>query len=271
MPIVYSCLNELSSAPELPHFRWSCQQVIRKYTFDVVESERSISQTQCEPFDMHDSPRIIGPAVTRQMNLVVGVLILMFSITAEAGWNAEIYSGTAHNFSTTLRIEQSGLPNLQLDADYSTKAFARPLYYAWRVGHWNANKAWEVEWIHHKIFLKRNAPEIQSFAISHGYNFLLVNHARKIGFVILRAGGGLVLAHPETEIRGVAFDAGYNLTGPSAQVSAGSRFYLNKRLFLAVEGKLTAARAKVLVSDGHARVPNLAIHGLFGFGIVLSE
>ena len=41
---------------------------------------------------------------------------------------------------------------------------------------------------------------------------------------------------------------------------------LSSRLFLALEGKLTAAHTRVDAANGHASVPNVAIHGLVGLG-----
>ena len=61
-------------------------------------------------------------------------------------------------------------------------------------------------------------------------------------------------------------NAGYYLSGPSVQAAVGRTFYVHSQVFFAVEGKVTGSYARVPIADGHANVPNVAIHGLFGLG-----
>ena len=64
------------------------------------------------------------------------------------------------------------------------------------------NHAWEFESLHQKLYLSNRPDEVQKFAISHGYNINMLNYAlSKYGF-IYRIGGGFVMTHPETQVRG---------------------------------------------------------------------
>lgn len=128
--------------------------------------------------------------------------------------------------------------------------------------------------LHHKLYL-RNAPaEIQPFEISHGYNLACVNRVLRARGALWRAGAGIVVAHPEVTLRGRAlpdrrglFSGAYRVAGPVAQVAVEKRVTLTRVLFVAVEGKMTAAYARIPVPDGRATVPNLAAHGLVGIGL----
>jgi hypothetical protein len=193
----------------------------------------------------------------------------IMSVPVCAGnWSTEIYAGAAHSFSTKITIDQDEFPELKLSADYESKSFQTPIYYAWRVGRWSDRSAWEVELIHLKVFVTNTTAEVEHLGISHGYNLLLVNRAWKWQDWIFRAGGGVIIAHPETIVRGRFFEPGYDLTGPGAQVSLGRRFNFTKRWFGSLEGKFTLARARVTIAEGSALVPNFSIHGLFGLGVV---
>src|SRR5262249_10285342 len=103
------------------------------------------------------------------------------------------------------------------------------------------------------------------FRITHGYNLVMLNHAWSWNNFILRAGGGAVVAHHETIVRGLAEPEGYHFTGPVFQVAGEERIFFG-RFFVSVEGKLTAARAHVPVALGEASAPNVALHGIFGGG-----
>jgi hypothetical protein len=187
-------------------------------------------------------------------------------VQAEGSWSLEIAAGAAHNFSSTLSVEQSGESELEFDAEYETRAFEGPIYYAARVGWWRGSRAWELELIHHKIFVSNSTAEIEHFGVSHGYNFLMANYARNVHGFLIRGGGGVIIAHPETVIREKFSEPGYELTGPAGQVAAGRRFFFGNGFFFSVEAKLAFARAAVTIAEGEAKAPNVSLHGLFGFG-----
>jgi hypothetical protein len=177
------------------------------------------------------------------------------------------------NLETSLEIRQEGFETLEIDADYETRPFESPFYYSLRAGWWRSRGGWELELIHQKIFLQDPPPEVQGFAISHGYNLVTVNRAWEARGLVWRLGAGAVLAHPENEVRGRVLDpedtnlgGGYHLTGPALQAGVEKRFRLGESWFLGLEGKATAARAVVPVAGGEAEVPNAALHALLGIG-----
>ncbi len=192
---------------------------------------------------------------------------------AQDGWSIELAGGFALNGPTRLTIHQAGQPDLRIAARYASRSFATPIYYALRVGRWVRGRAWEVEFVHHKVYLSNPPPDVQQFDVSHGFNLITVNRALPLGRAVWRPGFGLVLAHPESMVRGRPFDTGggllgwgYYVAGPAVQLAVARRFSVANRFFVSTEGKLTAAYARVPVNDGSARMTNLALHGLLGLG-----
>ncbi len=209
------------------------------------------------------------------LNILLSIGCIFASSLAYAKWSVEVATGIPYNFPMPLLIQQDDELDINLTAHYETRPFQSPFYYNIRIGKWLGNKAWEVETIHHKIYLRNTNDEVSHFSISHGYNMFTLNRAwLDTRNLIWRIGGGVIIAHPESKVRGETFDerggtlnnAGYYLAGPTAMASVGKRFYLTKSFFLELEGKLTASYAYVKVVDGHADVPLVAIHADFGFG-----
>jgi hypothetical protein len=186
----------------------------------------------------------------------------------------EGFLGAVANVATPLWIHQDGEPDLSTTGRYATRPFERPLYYAFRIGTRKRGAGWDVELIHQKLHLRRKPDPVERFSISHGYNLVLVNRAAFRRGGSTRIGLGVVIAHPETRVRGRdgprsgGLGGGYYLTGPAAQIAAGGGWPLIATLGigLRLEGKLTAAFAEVPIANGEARVPNLAFHLLLGLG-----
>lgn len=180
----------------------------------------------------------------------------------------EAFLGAAYDFKTHLEITQSGQSDIGLGASYSTKPFTTPFYYDVRYGRWNkeGTHGWEIELLHHKLYLDNNPPEVQHFEITHGYNFLMYNNAHTNYGAIWRIGGGPIITHTESTVRGLVHETDYQLAGAGIQFSVGKRWYFSRQFYGALEGKLTGAYARVSVANGRANVPNVAIHGLFGIG-----
>jgi hypothetical protein len=204
-------------------------------------------------------------------------LVIISAVTgaeSHPSWCVEYFGGAAYAFNMPLTVSQSGFDDIDMTAQYDTQSFQIPMYYSFRVGRWNGDRAWELELIHMKVALKNKPAEIQLFEISHGYNMLMLNRAWR-GSFIFRLGAGAVIAHPENTVRGQELDEddgfwlfsnGNYLAGVAAQASVGKRFNLSEHAFVAIEGKLTAAQAEVPVVGGHAHVPTVAVHGLLGLG-----
>ena len=208
---------------------------------------------------------------------ILAVITLSLCLTEPAAakevWSVSILGGSAYNFKTPLTIRQSGEDDIRLKARYRTRTFDNAPYYGLRIGKWNGDQAWEFEHLHHKIFLTNNPPEVQHFQVEHGYNLFTINRAWRRKGLIYRIGAGVVVTRPVTIVRGKSslpenanFFSDYALTGGTLQLGGEKRFYLNKKLFIVAEGKLTASYARIKIAQGSASVPNVALHGLIGFG-----
>ena len=192
---------------------------------------------------------------------------------ASVNWTIQAFLGGARNFATTLRIEQPPYSDLRWDAEYDTRAFEMPLYYALRVARWKGDRAWGLDLVHHKLHLRNPPPEVQSFAISHGYNLLTFGRARRWAGLVLWLNAGAVIAHPENTVRGAhlsesrgALGLGYYLAGATVGASVAKQFALGPRWLAALEAGLAGSTARVPVEGGHADVPNVALHIRAGLG-----
>ncbi|MGH7468771.1 MAG: hypothetical protein ACRENP_12510 [Longimicrobiales bacterium] len=180
---------------------------------------------------------------------------------------AEGFMGSALSVPLPLHVTQSGSAELRFTAKYETRPLEGSPYYAWRIGYWRSRRGWAVGLLHHKLYLTNAPSAIQRFEVSHGYNLVAVTHGWLHGSSYFGVGGGVVIAHPETVVRGRTTPAdggplggGYYLTGPSLQGAAGRYVLLTSFLALALEAGASASRARLPVAGGHANVPNLAMH-----------
>ena len=164
-----------------------------------------------------------------------------------------LFLGSAVNASTNLTIEQEDEPDLRINADYDTRGFDAPVYYAWRAGYGDSQGAWEIQLIHHKIYLENPPSEVQRFEITHGYNLLTVNRSFRTGTVDLRVGGGVVIAHTESTVRGEyeggegigMFGSGYELAGPVLIAGTGVEYPRSSRFFVDPDPPQVEASAPV--------------------------
>jgi hypothetical protein len=189
-----------------------------------------------------------------------------------AAWGLQVFLGVPLNAPTPLSIRQEGEPDLHVRARWRARPFDSPIYYGIGAFRRRDGREWSLELVHHKLYLANPPPEVQEFSVSHGYNLLLLGHGRELASGIwARAGAGIVVAHPESTVRGRAlaqtggpFGAGYHLAGPTLSVGLDGRVPLGDRLRLVVGGRVTGAYAIVPVEGGSARVPNVAFHATAG-------
>jgi hypothetical protein len=213
-------------------------------------------------------------AVMRVALAMAAALVLPPPSAAQGSrWSFEAFGGSAVSLPTRLTIEQAGQRELRLIARYATRPWSDAPYYAYRIGWHSVSRGWELELVHHKIYLRDPPPEVQRFEVTHGYNLILLNRVRHVGEWAGRVGVGTVVAHPDNEIRRRRLQSdrgglggGYYLSGVGGQIAGSHRIPLGRGFAIVAEGKLTAAFARVPVEGGRATVPNLAAHGLIGLG-----
>jgi hypothetical protein len=200
------------------------------------------------------------------------VVLALVALAGRAGvteWTLSVAGGSAYSLPTRLVIRQSGQTDITLTARYETRPFYEVPYYDVRLG----RDHWEVELVHQKLYLANRPPLVDTFEITHGYNFITLNRALTVRGLDLRGGAGIVLAHPQTTVRGLRFDesqgilwTGWYVSGAAVQVGMGRSFSLGRHWLAAVEGKATAAWARVPIVQGSADAPNLALHVQAGAG-----
>ena len=205
--------------------------------------------------------------------------MILFLIIMGRGVYADVsvtlMGGSAYNFSAPMTISQTGYQEIKIDSRWESKSFESPPYYLIRLALRKDQIQWELEFIHHKLYLKNKPSSVQRFSISHGFNLLFVNRSMMFKTLVVRIGAGIVIAHPETEVRLRKFNddkglfgLGYTISGPAAQFSIGKYFPLAKGWSLVAEGKLTGSYVRIPISDGYAYLFPCAIHGLLGLEYV---
>lgn len=201
------------------------------------------------------------------------ILILAGGSRAQSVWSIELHGGEVINVPLPLSVSQDGYPKIRTTARFRTEAFTPPVYWDARISRWKDLKSWEFEVIHQKLYLKNTTAEIQKFNISHGFNLLMINRGFENGKFRLRTGAGIVLAHPESKIRGLEFgdtaddfDMGYFISGPVTNFAVSKPVKISRQFFLNAEAKATLAYSHVKIAEGHAEVFNLALHLILGIG-----
>lgn len=195
-------------------------------------------------------------------------------VKAQSRWSFELHGGGAYNLPMPLVIRQQGYPDINFRAHFDSESLILPVYWDWRFSRWKNGKSWEFEAIHHKLYLDNITPEVQKFNISHGFNMIMVNRGFEKKSFRYRAGAGIVLAHPESNIRGKEFgdstddtDLGYFISGPVLNIAVSKPFYLGKRFYINAEAKTTLTYSNIKVAQGSSEVYNIAFHIILGPGV----
>lgn len=217
---------------------------------------------------------------TRTFVLAVLGLAVALPLHAQARakrWAMEFFGGTAFSSDTPFTVSQAGQPELTIKAEWDTRPFHAAPYYAYRISKLDSlgRDGWALDFTHHKIYLHNRPPEIGKFEISHGYNQIVYSKLWVRSGWLLSAGGGMVIGHPESTIRGLSHNdddggtlgGGYYLCGVVGQGAVGRRKALGEKFFLSALTKATAATCRVPVRDGWAEAPNIAFHLNVGVGM----
>jgi hypothetical protein len=220
-----------------------------------------------------------GGAAARTLACLAALAIVAaapLTLRAEdASWGAQVLVGGPINFRAPLTIRQDGEPELRVArAHYRTEPFRSPLYYAIGVFRRDGAREWAIELLHQKLHLVNRPPEVERFSVSHGFNLVTVSRGfRQADGVWARVSAGAVVAHPESTIRGRAYDEhrgtfglGYHLSGATIGVGVQGRLPSTAILHGVAEARVTAAYAVVPVAGGTARMPSVSLHLLAGAG-----
>lgn len=198
-----------------------------------------------------------------------------------SNWSIEAHGGFPINIPLPLTIKQAGHPDINFIAHFNSEPFTPPIFWVYRLSKWKNNKAWEIEMIHQKLYLKNTTPEIEYFSITHGYNIITFNRAIKFNLFnkkefIYRIGVGLVLAHAENMIRGKElnqkqsfFNQGYYIGGPVLNLALAKQFKISQKFYFNTEIKNNTSFVKIPVVDGHAVVWHSAFEIIGGLGIYI--
>lgn len=204
---------------------------------------------------------------------IIFLCLFSYDIYAQNKIIFELSTGLPYNFPLPLTIRQNGESTIHLTAQYDSRPFEVPIFWDWRIGYWNDSTGWELEAIHHKIFLRNKPTEVEQFDVSHGINLVVINRCYIKDDFIFKVGAGISLTHPESVVRGKKlneqrgiFDQGYYVSGPVMVFSAGKRLYLIEKIFLTVEAKIGLSYAYIPIADGTADVYNIAAMLTFGIG-----
>lgn len=188
----------------------------------------------------------------------------MPSLAAKSGLEYSIGTGTAFSYAEGITIDMDNGDKVDLGSvDFDTKPFASPPYYNLRFGNWKDGKAWEIEFIHHKIYADKEdlGQGVEKLEITDGYNLLYANHAYESEHgLIYRFGAGIVIPHPDVTYNGQRSHGGYQLGGISAQLGLEKEFPINENWIFSIESKVTYSHAKIELDFGEATVPNTAFH-----------
>jgi hypothetical protein len=185
----------------------------------------------------------------------------------------ELMLGSAFNLPTPLTIRQQGQPILEHTAHYDTRPFGPYApYYAGRLTFWQGDVGWQIDFIHHRLFLSNPTSDIERFEIHYGYSFLLAGRAWRVHGFELHASGGVIITNPANVVRGLAMntgdpgvpDAGYDVTGAGGALAVSREVPLTGRLSIVANGAILAGTVSVPVAGGSARAPNVGLHGQVG-------
>lgn len=211
----------------------------------------------------------------RHIILLIVITGNFINANAQKKWSFELHGGGVYNLKLPLILRQTGYPDIVIKkAEYYSEPLNDPFYWDWRFSRWVKGKSIEFEAVHHKIYLKNPPPEVQWFAITHGFNMLTLNHGRQYKKMIYRAGLGSVLIHPESTVRGMEYPVsydfdlpGYRLSGITVNLGAARQISFGKYFFINTEVKMNASVVTAEIVNGYARVHNIVFQFILGPGV----
>lgn len=206
------------------------------------------------------------------------LLILLLNVTcvySQYAFKVELHGGFPVNLPSPVHIMQKGQDAIRFNANFYSEPFYSPQYWMWRLGIENEKGSYELEAIHHKLYLSNKTDLVKQFSISHGLNIITINKGIKYKNYLIHLGIGPIYAHPENNVRDKTLDQtkglfgmGYYITGPCTNIAISRKLFISKKFYSNFELKHTFAYANVPVADGYAEVYNNAFHLIFGLGFI---
>jgi hypothetical protein len=187
----------------------------------------------------------------------------------DAQWSLDVLIGDAYNADSHTRIKHHELGDFSFDGDYETHGFESPLHYAWRIARRDDDGAWELQLLHHKIFLQNRPSGVDALSVSHGFNIVTINRAVEHRGWHLRAGLGPVITHTEARILGASYDGPYEIAGAAALIGVGREVELGAHFYLLGEVSGTYGYIRTQPngpSDLELTIQNPALHAQVGLG-----
>lgn len=184
-------------------------------------------------------------------------------------WSIDLLVGNAYDASSRTRIEHAALGNVSLGGDYETRGLESPLHYAWRISQWKDTRAWELQLLHHKIFLRNRPTGVAALSVSHGFNIVTLNRAVEHRGWRMRAGLGPVITHAEARILGSSYDGPYEIAGAAALLGIGRSIELGHHFHLLGEVSATYGYVRAHPNgepDLTLTIRNPALHAQIGLG-----
>lgn len=198
------------------------------------------------------------------VSLALCLVLLFIAAPASYAAGVDFFMGTSFHTSIPVQIGQYRID----DPEWETRPFGDAKYYSLRI-RWGGH---EIEFIHDKVYLAEDTPNIQDFSISDGYNFLLYNVPEKWGPVEVRIGMGIIIAHPEGTVDGYNIGSlgspSWRVGGLGGQLAAGYRGKLWEGLSWMAEAKVTTGFVHATYPEPvhQINVPASGWHILLGVG-----
>lgn len=180
----------------------------------------------------------------------------------------QFFGGTALNLPTRLTVHHLDLGSVRHSATWETRPLDQPFYWALRARWQRRDDGLELQFLHHKMYLKNNPGYIDHLEVTHGFNVLTVNYLRRTYPVQPRLGLGVVIPDAESTVLGEFHQDGYKIGGLAVLLGAGWEHALARHLVVAADAQFVAGWTSVDVDRGEARVRSLALHLLVGVGAV---
>ena len=206
---------------------------------------------------------------TARLAALTMVLVAGGASAREAIWSIEALIGDAYSFESHTRIEHPAVSTGAFDGRHTTRGLEGPLHYTFRVSRLLEEGAWEIQLLHHKLYL-RNAPSaVEALSVSHGFNVLTLNRAVDLEDWRLRFGLGPVIAHPEARVDGISYGGPYELSGAAALVGIGRSIALSTSWSIGAEVSFTLGHINAHPSGApelEFSITNPAVHVQIGLG-----